>query len=124
MNAFKQWVKRILRDDSHKYVEYEGRQMWHHDVVHIEVSKLVPIDIDGHQVDGISGINIPEFHGEDHFVPMYDGMLDEARVGFHQWMSYPHKPYSWVILVNYVVYLASKGINPIVVILRHAQTLK
>lgn len=119
INIIKSIIKFLLRDDSHCLTTFEGHTLWKHDVEHILVSRLQPISIMGHKVDGISGINIPEFHADPSIKPAYDGLLDEVRVGVHQWLKYPYKPYSWVIIVNYVVYMLRKGINPVPVIKQH-----
>lgn len=117
-------IKSILNDDSHEFVEKDGRELWVHDWIHLDVAKLPPIELAGHMVDGISGIPIPEFFPDQ--LPeaaAYDGMLDEVRVGLHHWFTRPEKVYSWVILANYYVWMLSNGVNPVAVTYRHWKSM-
>lgn len=95
--------------------------MDYHNLYHLEVSRLPRIDMKGHQVSGIHGINTPIFHPTP-IVEEYDGLLDEARVAIHEWLTRT----SWFNTAKvffWFLWLLLQGMNPIVVAWRHYRSL-
>lgn len=67
---------------------FDGRVFEHHDLLHYEISLLDRITIGEDWVSGIHGICLPIFP-DGPTVPEYDGLLDEARVAMHEWLTQP-----------------------------------
>jgi hypothetical protein len=86
------------------------------------VSLLEPIQIGADVVTGIHGICL-SFLVDADIKPMYDGLLDEARVGIHEWFTRP-SIYNTFKLVSWIIWFIRQGINPVVVITRHRRTLR
>lgn len=99
-----------------------GYHICHHDLYHLEVSDLDRIKIGKSWVSGIHGINCPIFH-DFYIEEEYDGILDEARVACHEWLTRTSWLNSLKILL-WLIWLAFRGINPFAVLYRHHQTLK
>lgn len=124
MKTLKSFIKSLLGDKneaSYKLVEGYGWLSFH-DQCHIEVSRLPSILICGEQVDGISGVSIPEFNREG-LPAMYDGYLDEARVGIHQMLKYP-SICNLARGLYYCCWLLKREENPALVVWRHWQSLQ
>jgi len=90
MQGFKRFVKVLLRDTNEEnYVLYEkDRWLSNHDIAHIRLSKLPPINIGGNLITGIGGTCIPEFKTEK-LEPQYENGYDECRVAFYQVIKNP-----------------------------------
>ena len=67
---------------------FDGRVFEHHDLLHYEISLLDRITIGEDWVSGIHGICLPIFP-DGPTVPEYGGLLDEARVAMHEWLTQP-----------------------------------
>jgi hypothetical protein len=89
----------------------------HHDLLHYEISLLDRIRIGKDMVSGIHGVCLP-FFPDGPTVSEYDGLLDEARVAMHEWLTRP-TIYNTCKLFNWFVWLSSQRINPLAVLLRH-----
>ncbi len=136
--SLKNVIKAALADDNNEYVVLkheesgsEARVMLH-DCAHLQVARLDPIPVRVHKdgvwttymVDGISGVSIPEF-GRADLPAEYDGELDEARTGIHQWFQEPTRPIYCVRMVYWCFYLMTVyKANPCAVVLAHASTVK
>ena len=72
-------------------------------------------------VSGIHGFYSHMFHDAP-IEPEYDGVLDEARLAIHEWMTRPSF-YNTFKLVNWSIWFVSYRINPFAVIFRHARSL-
>jgi hypothetical protein len=92
-----------------------------HDLYHLEVAKLPRIQIGDDRVSGIHGINTSILH-ECPIVEEYDGILDEARVAFHEFIV-KTSIYNTIKAIAWSVWLVLQGINPIAVIWRHYKSL-
>ncbi|MBE9047176.1 hypothetical protein IQ255_22715 [Pleurocapsales cyanobacterium LEGE 10410] len=110
-------------------VMYQGRlvmvrntPLCYHDLHHLEVAKLERIRIGKHLVSGIHGINAPELH-EFPIVAEYDGILDEVRVAFHEFLvkTSVYNTFKAFLWINWLLF---KGINPIAVMWRHHKSLQ
>lgn len=95
-----------------KYIPEVGIVLDHHDQIHLQVAKLPPVHICGHYVTGVGGICIPEFGTQDN-LPLYDGMLDEARVGLTQLFLDGLSVVALVRVARYMVFVFRQGDNPI-----------
>jgi hypothetical protein len=94
----------------------------YHDLLHYEVSLLERIRIGQDMVSGIHGICLPIFPN----VPKqseYDGVLDEARVAFHEFLTRP-SVYNTFKLVNWFVWLFKNQMNPFSIMYLHYGTLR
>ena len=69
-----------------KIVKVRDTPLCYHDLYHLQVATLDRIRIGKHQVSGINGINSPVLH-EFPIVEEYDGILDEVRVAFHEFIT-------------------------------------
>ena len=94
----------------------------YHDLYHLEVACLERILIGEHKVSGIHGLNLPMFH-DSPIVVEYGGLLDEVRVAFHEWLTRP-SIFNTIKAISWMVWLVSRGINPIAVLIRHIKVLK
>jgi hypothetical protein len=103
-------------------LQLRGHKLDHHDFLHYEVSLLEPIQIGADQVTGIHGLCL-WFLVDADLKPAYDGLLDEARVGIHEWVTRP-TIYNTFKLMNWIVWFLRQGINPFAVIMRHLRTLR
>lgn len=104
------------------FVKVRGYYLTLHDLLHIEVSSLERIQIGKNQVSGIHGINLPIFHD----LPIqqeYDGNLDEARVALHEFLNLI-SIFSILKAIGWMIWLMSKGTNPIAVLIRHIKVMK
>ena len=93
-----------------------------HDRYHLEVAKLERIQIGQHQVSGIHGINSIILH-ETPIVEEYDGIFDEIRVAFHEFIV-KTSMYNTAKAIAWFGWLILRGINPVAVIWRHYKSLK
>lgn len=94
-----------------------------HDRLHLLIAQMAPIEIGGHWVDGISGLNIDFFNHPPNFIPQYDGVLDELRVAIHELIVIP----SWISVVRYLEWcriMLVSGINPVWVTYQHYWSYK
>ena len=105
-----------------KLLKVKNTPLCHHDFYHLEVAKLERIRIGKHLVSGIHGINAPELH-KFPIVEEYDGILDEVRVAFHEFLL-KTSVYNTVKAFFWIGWLLFQGINPIAVIWRHYNSLK
>lgn len=103
-------------------LQLRGHKLDHHDFLHYEVSLLEPIQIGSDVVTGIHGICL-WFLVDADIKPAYDGLLDEARVGIHEWATRP-TIYNSFKLMNWIIWFICQGINPFAVITRHLRTLR
>jgi len=110
----KRLIKALLRDFN---------PMWMQSCIHCYVSTLPPMGMGGYQVTGIHGVDIPQFWGSTSITPSYPGLLDEARVGIHQFLSTPYVPSYQARYIHYCLYLHRQGINPLVVTYHHWKSL-
>jgi hypothetical protein len=119
-----QQLKKLLGDTNntqYKLCPHRQLVLCEHDRDHIAVSLLAPVVICGYSVDGISGIDIPEFHDYPS-TPLYPGELDEARVAIHQVMVRP----SLLAVLRaglWLVRIAKWGGNPIRVVADHYKSI-
>lgn len=130
LHGLKLGLKHYLGNDHYQpspyavtYASGEKRILNDHDAVHMFVAGLPEIIMGNHRVDGIGGISIPEFHGHENHVPEYDGMLDEARIGFEHFCQ-DRSPINCLRAIYYAGYLASQGINPVKCFTDHLESRK
>lgn len=136
--SIKNVVKSALADDNNEFIVVRSEEwgceakVMLHDTVHLQVACLDPIDVKvykhgtwtTHQVDGISGVSIAEF-GREGLPAEYDGELDEARTGIHQWFQQPTRVIYCVRAIYWCYYLmVVYKANPIRVVLDHARTVR
>jgi hypothetical protein len=77
-----------------------------------------------HQVTGVDGLSIKEFWGTHPHTPTYPGELDEARVGIHQFLASPlGSPCYLARYIYWCTYLATQGINPVMVTYHHWRSM-
>lgn len=93
----------------------------YHDLYHFEMSRLERILIGKDMVSGIHGFYSHIFHDAPIEIE-YDGVLDEARLAVHEWMTRTSF-YNTFKLINWLIWFISQGINPFAVIFRHARSL-
>ncbi|KAM3096668.1 hypothetical protein ACKFKG_10465 [Phormidesmis sp. 146-35] len=98
-----------------------GEALSYHNLYHFEVSCLDRIVISNQRVSGIHGFYASMFCDAP-IEAEYAGVLDEARVAVHEWLTRPAF-YNTLKLINWSIWLVWHGINPIAVILRHAESL-
>ncbi|MBW4644237.1 MAG: hypothetical protein KME23_14840 [Goleter apudmare HA4340-LM2] len=98
-----------------------GDSLCYHDLYHLEVSCLKRIQMGKYQVSGIHGINSPIFH-DSPIIEEYDGLLDEARVAFHEWLTRASF-FNTIKLIGWIFWLITQRINPIQVLINHLQVL-
>lgn len=98
-----------------------GDTLSYHDLYHLEVSCLERIQMGKYQVSGIHGINSPMFH-DSPIVEEYDGLLDESRVAFHEWLT-RISLFNTLKLIGWCFWLITQGINPIAVLVNHVKVL-
>ncbi|MUL38832.1 hypothetical protein BWI75_21560 [Gloeocapsopsis sp. AAB1 = 1H9] len=103
-------------------VKLRGYWLCYHDLYHIEVSCLQRIQIGKYKVSGIHGINSPVFH-DSIIIPEYDGLLDEARVAFHEWLTRT-SVFNTCKAICWILWLITQGINPVAVLIRHVRVLQ
>ena len=122
-------VKTLLGCISKKTATHQGKivkirdiTLCHHDLYHLEVAQLERIRIGKYLVSGIHGINSSVFH-ELSIVVEYDGILDEVRVAFHEFIM-KTSFYNTLKAIAWMGWLAINGINPIVVVWQHYMSLK
>jgi hypothetical protein len=101
---------------SGEYLILNGYLFTYHDLLHYEISLLDRIQIGTDYVSGIHGICLPIFPGSP-TVLEYDGLLDEARVAMHEWLT-QRTIYNSVKLCNWFVWLIRQRINPFAVLYR------
>jgi hypothetical protein len=104
------------------FVKVRGCHLTLHDLLHIEVSYLERIQIGKNQVSGIHGINLPIFH-DFPIQQEYDGNLDEARVALHEFLNLT-SIFSILKAIGWMIWLMSKGTNPLAVLFRHVRVMK
>lgn len=136
--SLKNVVKSALADDNNKYIVVKSAEwgveakVMLHDTVHLQVACLEPISIkvykDGawytHMVDGISGVSIAGF-GREGLPALYDGELDEARTGIHQWFQDKTRPIYCVRMCYWCFFLTTVyKANAFKVVLDHARTVR
>lgn len=101
-----------------------------HDAIHLHVAALEPIVVNNRKagtqisINGVDGINIPEFHSDKVSLPQhpkYNGMLDEARVGFEALCIDPSL-LNHLRAVMYAGVLIKEGINPIEFYAKHLES--
>ena len=123
------FVKRLIGGDSGDPLTIGGypiivRNFWisRHNLDHIEISRLDRIQMGTAQVSGIHGFYSSMYH-DDPIEPEYDGMLDEVRVFIHEGVTRPSLS-SIAKLLYWWGWMALRGINPILVTLRHCSTVR
>ena len=115
-------ISKKLITNENEIVEVRGMPLCQHDLYHLEVAQLERIQIGKHFVSGIHGINAPILH-ESPIVEEYDGILDEVRVAFHEFII-KTSIYNTVKVMLWMCWLMFCGINPVAVFLRHYISLK
>jgi hypothetical protein len=113
--------KKIVKEGD-KPVEVRGFLLCYHDLYHLEISCMERIQIGRYKVSGIHGINSPMFH-DCPIVVEYNGLLDEARVAFHEWLT-RRSTFNTIKVLCWMGWLTSQGINPIAVLNRHIRVIK
>lgn len=103
-------------------VKIRGYLLDYHDLYHLEVSYLERIQIGKYMVSGIHGINSPILH-ELPITEEYDGIFDEVRIAFHEWLTRP-SVFNTFKAVFWFFWLLVQGINPIAVIVRHFKSMQ
>lgn len=94
----------------------------YHNLFHYEISNLDRVVMGEDRVSGIHGFYSPMFHDRN-FEPEYNGMLDEARVAIHEWITRT-SIFSTLKALNWIIWLASMKINPILVVVDHTKSIK
>ena len=122
-------IKRLIGVDSGDPLTIGGypiviRNFWisRHNLDHIEISRFDRIQMGQDQVSGIHGFYSSMYH-DDPIEPEYDGILDEVRVFVHEGVTRPSLS-STAKLLYWWTWMALKGINPILVTLRHISTIR
>ena len=110
----------VIKDG--KPLEIKGYVYNYHNLFHYEISHLARIPIGKDQVSGIHGFYSPMFHDKSIEIE-YDGILDEARVAIHEWLTRT-SVFTTLKALNWMVWLASIGVNPIKVVVLHGKSLK
>ena len=105
-----------------KPLKIRGYVYNYHNLFHYEISRLERIQIGKDLVSGIHGFYSPMFH-EKVIEQEYDGILDEARVTIHEWLTRTSL-FTTLKAFNWTIYLASIKINPIAVVIRHGTSIK
>lgn len=126
---FPQRIKTALGCISKKPVIHQGQTIMirdeplcNHDLYHLEVAQLERIQIGKHLVSGVHGIDSPIMH-DSPIIAEYDGILDEVRVAFHEFMLRT-SIYSTFKLIAWMFWLLFRGISPIGVFWQHYVSLK
>lgn len=122
---FKRWIGCLSWDTviiDGKPLEIRGYEHNYHNLFHYEISLLERIQIGKDLVSGIHGFYSPMFH-EGEIEPEYEGILDEARLTIHEWMTRTSL-FSTLKAFNWAICLISMGINPLVVVIRHGKSIK
>lgn len=123
IKKLKNIVKGILDDPNDTdYMVVGGQWLSFHDRTHLEVARLERVEILGQRVSGIHGVSVPEF-GREGLPAEYDGLLDECRVGLHQWVTLPTKPIFIIRALYWFFWLASQSENPVRVLRDHIRTV-
>ncbi|MBF2067345.1 MAG: hypothetical protein IGS39_23445 [Calothrix sp. C42_A2020_038] len=104
------------------YIKIRGYLITYHDLHHLEASYLDRVLIGRHMVSGIHGIDSDMFH-DSPIVEEYDGLLDEVRVVFHEWVSRPSL-FTTIKGLFWMFWLTLFGINSIAVLFRHMKVMK
>lgn len=104
------------------FLMFDGHVFEHHDLLHYEISLLDRITIGTDRISGIHGICLPMFPGGPR-VPEYDGLLDEARVAMHEWLTQPTM-YNTCKLLNWFIWFLQQRVNPFGVLSRHFLSLQ
>lgn len=102
-------------------LKLRGEFVSYHNLYHFEISQLERILIGKAMVSGIHGFYSHMFH-DSPIEGEYEGVLDEARLAVHEWMTRPSF-YNTLKLINWIFWFISRGINPFAVIFRHARSL-
>lgn len=105
-----------------KMIMIRDMPLCNHDLYHLEVAQLGRIWIGKHLVSGVHGINSPMLH-DSPIVAEYDGILDEVRVAFHEFMLRT-SIYNTFKLLAWMLWLLLYGVNPIAVFWQHYVSLK
>ena len=105
-----------------KTVKIKDVPLCHHDLYHLEVSQLKRIQIGKYQVSGIHGINSPVLH-DTPIAEEYDGILDEVRVAFHEFLV-STSMYNTVKVLAWTGWLIFNRMNPVAIMWRHYDSLK
>lgn len=102
---------------SGEFLVFKQHVFAHHDLLHYEIALLDRIAIGEHSVSGLHGICLSLFP-DGPTVPEYDGLLDEARVAMHEWLTQP-TIYNTCKLLNWFIWLQKQRINPFCVLYCH-----
>jgi hypothetical protein len=95
-----------------------------HDRLHLLIAQMDPVEICGHWVDGISGLNLEMFNHPPGFVAQYDGgKLDELRVAIHELIVIP-SCFSILRYLEWCRWMVLHRINPIRVTYQHYSAYK
>lgn len=123
------WFRKVLKCTSTKrvkidnlYLKTKNNYLTIHDLYHLEVANLERIKMGKHWVSGVHGISIKLFH---EFPPPaeYDGLLDEARIAYHEGLTRPSL-FRTLKLISWMVWLMTQKTNPFAVLIRHQKSLK
>ncbi|MGD1921617.1 MAG: hypothetical protein ACFCAD_23625 [Pleurocapsa sp.] len=110
----------VIRDD--EPLQIEDYVYNYHNLFHYEISNLDRINMGKDRVSGIHGFYSPMFHDRN-FEPEYNGMLDEARVAIHEWITRT-SIFSTFKALNRIIWIASIRVNPMLVIVDHTKSIK
>lgn len=122
---FKRWIGCLSWDTviiNGQPLLIRGYEYNYHNLFHYEISLLERIQMGKDLVSGIHGFYAPMFH-EKVIEPEYEGILDEARLTLHEWMTRTSL-FSTLKAFNWMIFLVSAKINPLAVIIRHGKSLK
>lgn len=122
---FKRWIGCISWDTvlrNEQPLTIRGYLYNYHNLFHYEISRLERIQMGKDWVSGIHGFYSPMFH-EKVIEPEYDGILDEARLTIHEWLTHTSL-FSTLKVINWMISLASMNINPLAVVIRHGKSIK
>ena len=106
-----------LVTNRNEIVKVRSLPLCQHDLYHLEVAQLERIQIGKYLVSGIHGINSPILH-ETPIIEEYDGILDEVRVAFHEFIV-KTSIYNTVKIIVWMGWLILCRINPVAVFIRH-----
>jgi hypothetical protein len=122
-------IKKLIGCDSGDPLVVGGyplivRNFWisRHNLDHIEIARLDRIQMGSAQVSGIHGFYSSMYHDEP-IEAEYDGILDEVRVFIHEAVTRPSLA-SVTKLLYWMIWMATKRMNPVTVVLRHAESVK
>lgn len=103
-------------------LKMRGNVLGYRHLLQLEISCLDRIRMGEAEVSGVHGRYSPMFHDAP-IQPEYNSELDDARLAIHAWMTRPSVS-SAIAFMDWSVWLALQGVNPIAVWFRHANSLR